>query len=251
MAAIENRHIIFLCHLIDSGKKRQKILLGINVLFTVSREQDILTLLQAKTLVNIAGLNLGKVLMQHLCHRTTSNIGTFLGQTTVSEITTRMLRVCHIDIADNVHNATVGLFRQTLILTPVTSFHVEDGDMQALSSNHTQARVGIPQHQYCIRLRLNHHLVALVDDVTHRGTKVITYCLHINVRVCQLQVLKEHPVQVIVVVLTSMSQQTVEVLTALGNHSSQSDYLWASTHDNQQLQFSIVLKMLYIHNIFL
>jgi hypothetical protein len=45
-----------------------------------------------------------------------------------------------------------------------------------------------------------------------------------------------------------MCQQAVEILPALVNHRCQSDNLRTGTDDNQQLQLSIILKMLYLHN---
>lgn len=70
-----------------------------------------------------------------------------------------MLRVSHIHITDDIHNTAVGLLRQTFVLATVSCLHVEDGDVQALSTNHRQAAVGITQYKYCIRLGLNHHLI--------------------------------------------------------------------------------------------
>ena len=52
VAGIQYRHIVFLCHLIDSCEKRKEILLGIYILLPVSGEKDIFTLvifLQLKT----------------------------------------------------------------------------------------------------------------------------------------------------------------------------------------------------------
>jgi len=154
-----------------------------------------------------------------------------------------VLAIRHVHIADDVNNSAVGLLRQALVLTSVTSLHVEDGDMQTLCANHAQAAIGITKNQYCIRLYLHHQLVALGNDVTHGLTQVITYGFHIHIRISQLQILEEHPVQVIVIVLTCMCQQRIKILTTFINHSCQSDNLRACTHDNQQLQFSIIFKL--------
>ena len=186
--------------------------------------------------------------MEHLGHRTACDIGAFLGQTTVGQIATGMLRVRHIHIRNNIDDATVGLLGQALVLTAVASLHVEDGDMQALGTNHAQTGVGIAQHQHSIGLGLDHHLIRLVDDVTHRGAKVITYRLHIDVGVSEFEVLEENPIQVVVVVLTGMGQQTVKVLPTLIDHCCQPDNLRTCAHDNQQLQFAVMLKLFIIHN---
>ena len=38
MRAIENRHIVLLCHLVDGGEEGEEVLLGVYVLFTMSRQ---------------------------------------------------------------------------------------------------------------------------------------------------------------------------------------------------------------------
>ena len=39
MTAVEYRHVVFLCHLIDGGEERQEVLLGVYILLTMGREQ--------------------------------------------------------------------------------------------------------------------------------------------------------------------------------------------------------------------
>ena len=47
MAAVEDRHIVFLCHFVDGIEEREEVLLCVDILFSVGREQDIFALLQA------------------------------------------------------------------------------------------------------------------------------------------------------------------------------------------------------------
>ena len=70
MTRIKNWHIILLCHFIDSRKKRHKIFLCINVFLTVSREENIITFLQAKSLVNITCLNFSKIIDESFYQKT-------------------------------------------------------------------------------------------------------------------------------------------------------------------------------------
>ena len=246
MTAIKDWHIVFLSHLVDSGEETHKVLLGINVLFSMCAQKNILSFLQAQTLVNIAGLNLCEVVMQHLCHRAAGDVSALLGQTGICQIPAGVLTVRHIHITDDIHNPAIGLLWQALILTTVAGFHMEDGDMQALGTNHAEAAVGVTQHQYCIGLHFHHQLVTLGNDVAHSLTQVITYSLHIHIRICQLQVFEEHPIQVVVIVLTGVCQQAVKVLTALINHCSKADNLRPCANNNQKLQLSIVLKLCHI-----
>lgn len=53
MAAVEDGHVVLFCHVVDSIEERKEVLLCVDVFFTVSRKENILALLQTKTLVNI------------------------------------------------------------------------------------------------------------------------------------------------------------------------------------------------------
>lgn len=117
--------------------------------------------------MHIARFDVGKVVVKHFRHWRTCHIGALLGQTAIGKIAASVLRVCHIHIADDVHDATVGFFGQTFVLTAVTSLHVEDWNVQTLGTNHAQARVGVAQHKHRIRLGLYHHLVTLINNITH------------------------------------------------------------------------------------
>ena len=102
--------------------------------------------------MHIAGFNIRKIVVKHFSHRRAGHIGALLGQPAVGKVAACMLRVSHIHVADNIHNATVGLFRQTLVFAAVAGFHVEDGDVQTLGAYHRKARVGVAQHEHTVGL---------------------------------------------------------------------------------------------------
>lgn len=41
VAAVEDGHVVILCHFVDGGEEREEVLLGVDVLFPVSRQKDI------------------------------------------------------------------------------------------------------------------------------------------------------------------------------------------------------------------
>ena len=45
VAAVKDRHVVLFCHLVNGVEEGHKVLLGVDVLFTVGREEDIFTLL--------------------------------------------------------------------------------------------------------------------------------------------------------------------------------------------------------------
>ncbi len=169
--------------------------------------------------------NLFQIVVQHFCHRGACDIGAFLGQTGIGKIAAGMFAIGKVDIGDDVDNAAIGFLRQTLVLASVASLHVEDGDVESLGADDAQTRIGVAQDKHSIWLYLYHQLVALGDDVAHRLAQVNAHGFHIDVGVGQLEVLEEHAIEVIVVVLTRMCQQAVEVLATLVDDSRKADNL--------------------------
>ena len=57
MAGVEDRHIVLFRHLVDGGEQRGKVLLGVDVLLAVGRQQNVLALLETQTLVDVGCLD--------------------------------------------------------------------------------------------------------------------------------------------------------------------------------------------------
>ena len=183
----------------------------------------------------VGSLNLLEVVMQHFSHGATRDVCALLGQTTIGKVSSRMLAVGHVHVGDDVDDAAVGLLGQTLVLTTVAGLHVEDGDVQTLGADDTQAAVGVAQDEDGIGLDLHHQLVALGDDVAHGLAQIVADGIHVNLGIGELQVLEEHAVEVIVVVLARMRQYGVEVLTTFVDDGCQANNLRARADDDQQL----------------
>ena len=79
MATVEDGHVVLLRHLVDSSEEGEDVLLRVNVFLTVSGQENILAFLQAEALVDIAGLDLGKVVVEDFCHGGPCDIGALLG----------------------------------------------------------------------------------------------------------------------------------------------------------------------------
>ena len=214
VAGVQDGHIVFGGHLIDGVEEREEVLLGVDILLAVSGEEDILTFFETQTLVNVAGLNLGQVVVQHFCHRGAGDVGALFGEAGVGEVTAGVLAVGHVHVRDDVHDAAVGLLGQAFVLATVAGFHVEDRDMETLGADDGEAGVGVAQNEHGVRLHLYHELVALGDDIAHGLTQVVAYGFHVHVRVGELEVLEEDAVEVVVVVLPGVCQQAVEILAA-------------------------------------
>lgn len=243
MAAVQHGHIVLLRHFIDGSKKAHEILLRVDVLLPVGGKQNVLSLFQSQAGVDAAGFDFGQVLVEHFGHGAAGDVGALLGQAVLRQVTAGVLRVAQVHIGDNVHNAAVGLLRQALVLAAIAGLHVEDGDVQPLGADDAEAGVGVPQHQDGVRLQVNHQVVAFGDDVPHGLAQGVPHRVQVDIRVGQAQVLEEHTVEVIVVVLAGVGQEGIEILPALGDDRGQADDLRTGTDNDEKLQLPVIFKM--------
>ena len=146
VAGVQNRHVVLLCHRVDGVEQAQEVLLRVDVLLAVGAQQDVSTLFEAEARVDIAGLNLRKVLVQDLRHWRTRHVSALLRQSAVRQVPAGVLGVGEIDIGDDIDNSPVRLLRQALILAAVSGLHVEDRDVQPLRTDYAQAGVRVAQH---------------------------------------------------------------------------------------------------------
>ena len=253
VAAVQTRHVVLFGHFIDGGKEARDVFLRIDVFFAVGAEQNVLALFETEAGVDVARFDLCEVLVQNFGHGAAGHVRAFLGQAAVSEVAASVFGVSHVHVADNVHDAAVGLFGQAFILAAVASFHVENRDVQTLCGNGRKAAVGVTENQQSIGFASNHKLVAAIDDVTHGCAEIVTDGIHVDFGILEAQVLEEHAVQVVIVVLAGMRENAVKVLAALVDNCREADDFRARTHDNQKFQLAVVgefhvaIISLYIH----
>lgn len=185
--------------------------------------------------MDVAGLDIGEVVVEDFCHGGSRDIGALLGQAAVGEVSSCVFRVGHIHVGDDIDDTAVGLLGQALVLAAVASLHVENGDMESLCSDNTEAAVGVAKDQYAVGLGLGEELVGTVDDVAASSAKVVTDCIHIDLGLCELQILEEDTVEVVVIVLACVGENHVKVLAALVDDGGETDDLGARANNDDQL----------------
>ena len=235
MATVEDGHIVLLRHLVDSSEEGEEVFLRVDIFLTVGGQENVLTFLQAKTLVDVAGLNIGEVVVEDFRHGGSCDIGALLGQTAVGEVSSCVLRIGHIHVGDDIDDTAVGLLGQALVLATVAGLHVKNGDMESLGSDNAEAAVGIAKDQYAVGLGLGEELVGAVDDVAAGSAKVVTDGIHIDLGLCELQVLEEDTVEVVIVVLASVGENDIKILTALVDDGGETDDLGARADNDNEL----------------
>ena len=235
VAGVQDRHVVLLGQRVDRGEQAREVRLGVDVLLAVGGEQHVALRLKAELGQDVRGLDLVQVGAQDLRHGRPGDVGALRGAAGVLQVAAGVLGVCQVDVGDHVDDAAVGLLGQALVLAAVARLHVEDWDMEPLCRDGGQAAVGVAQDEQRVGLDLDHQLVARGDDVAHGLAQVGAHGVEVDVRVGELQVAEEDAVERVVVVLTGVCQQAVEVAAALLDDLGQADDLGACAHDNQQL----------------
>ncbi len=199
--------------------------------------------------MNVGAHDLVEVLVQDLGHRRTCDIGAFFRQSAVSEVAAGVFRIRQIDIADDVNDAAVGLFRQALVLATVSGLHVEDRDMQAFCPDHGETAVGVTEHQDGIRLDLGHKLVGTCDDISHGLAEVVTDSVQVDFRFIELKVAEKDAVQRVVVILPGMGENDIKILATFLDYGGQTDNLRTCADDDQKFQFTVVFPSRFVFHI--
>ena len=190
---------------------------------------------KAKALVDVAGLDIGEVVVENFCHGGPCDIGALLGQTAVGEVSSCVLRVGHVHVGNDIDDTAVGLLGQALVLAAVAGLHVENGDMESLCSDDAEAAIGVAKDQYAVRLGLGEELVGAVDDIAASSAKIVTDSIHIDLGLGELQILEEDTVEVVIVVLARVGENHVKVLAALVDDGGETDDLGARADNDNEL----------------
>lgn len=79
MATVEDGHVVFLRHLVDSSEEGEEVFLRVDIFLAMGGQENIFAFLQAEALVDIAGLDLGEVVVEDFRHGGPCDIGALLG----------------------------------------------------------------------------------------------------------------------------------------------------------------------------
>lgn len=154
-----------------------------------------------------------------------------------------MFAIGEIDVAYDVHNAAVGLFRKAFVLTAVACFHMENRDVEAFGPYDAEAAVGITQDKDCIGLESCEEFVGAIDYVAASCAKVIPHCVHIDFGSSEFEVFKKDAVQIVVVVLACVGKNYVEILAAFADYRGKTDNLRTCSHHDAEFEFAVILPM--------
>ena len=237
VAGVQHRHVILRRHGVDRREQRTEILLRVDVFLPVGGEQNVFAFFEAEPGVNVACLDLRQILMQYLRHGAAHHEGALLRNARGVQIAPCVLGVAEVHIGGHIHNAAVRLLRQALVKAAVPGLHVEDRNVQPLGGDDGQAGIGIAQHQHGVRLDLLHEGVALGNDRADRLAEVCPGGVQVVVRRAEAQVLKEHLVQLVIVILAGVDENLLKIAVAALYGGGQANDLRPRAEDRHQLEF--------------
>lgn len=79
MTTVEDGHVVLFRHLVDSSEEGEEVLLRVDIFLAMGGQENILAFLQTEALVHVAGLDIGKVVVENLRHGGPCDIGALLG----------------------------------------------------------------------------------------------------------------------------------------------------------------------------
>ena len=79
MTTVEDGHVVLLRHLVDSSKEGEEVFLRVDIFLAMSGQENILAFLQAEALVDVAGLDIGEIVVEDFRHGGSCDIGALLG----------------------------------------------------------------------------------------------------------------------------------------------------------------------------
>ena len=236
VAGVQHRQVVLRRHGVYRREERTEILLRVDILLPVGREQNVLAFFQTEPGVNVACLDLRKILVQHLRHGAAHHEGALLRDARGVQIAPCVLGVAEVYIGGHVYNAAVRFLRQALVKASVSGLHVENRNVQPLGGDDGQAGIGIAQHQHGVRPDLLHEGVALGNDRADRLAEVRPDGIQVIVRGTKPQILKEHLVQLVVVILPGVDENLMEIAVAALYGGGQTNDLRPRAENRHQLE---------------
>ena len=153
-----------------------------------------------------------------------------------------MFGIRHIDVGNDIDNSAVRFFGQTFVLAAVARFHMENGDMKPLCGDCRKAGISIPEDEHCIGRNFRNKLIRTVYNIPDSRPEVVAYGVHIDFGRVEFQILEKHAVQVIIVILTGMSKQAVEILPAFFYDCGKPYNFRAGSDDDKQFEPAVVFE---------
>ena len=203
-------------------------------------DDEILALRNSHRLENLrcVALHLRHLLRQHLQHRRTGLDDLIRRQTFAQEIFARNARIAQIDVADVIHDLAVRLFRNALVKTTVSRLHVEYGNVALLRRNRAQTAIRIAKYQKRLGFRLFKNGIDSLKNLAGRHSGVSAGGIQEVIGFPEPEILEEHLVQLIVVILSGMHQNMLDSRTRIQllHHARQPDNLRPRTHNRHHFQ---------------
>ena len=230
-----DRQLEGLRNLIKAVDEIEEVPLLGDVLLAVGGNDEVLVLPDAHLLQDRRRvlLHFGKLHGQDLEHRRSGLDDLVRRQSLAQQVFAGNRGVAEVDVRDMVHDLAVGLLGDALVEAAVAGLHVEDRDMALLRGDGAEAAVCVPEDEERIRLHLLQNGIDRLEDLSGRHGGVPSRGVQEAIRLLEPEVLEEHLVELVVVVLPRVHQDMVDRRTRvqLLQHTRETDDLRTRPHD--------------------
>ncbi|OPZ10397.1 MAG: hypothetical protein BWZ06_01911 [Bacteroidetes bacterium ADurb.BinA261] len=218
---------------IENFHQMKEILFRIDVFLPVCRNHKIFFLFKSQLLQNRGFLNFRQVMHQYLIHRTARFDDPVSWQSFPQQVFPRNRAVSKIDIRNMIHYFAVAFFGNTLVETPVTRFHVKNGNVPLLGCNGAKARVGIAQDQKGVGLFFFQYRIYVDENLSGRFGRILSCCIQKVVRFANPQVVVKYFIEFVIVVLPRMHSHVLNGFrfVELGHNTRKTNDFRACSYD--------------------
>lgn len=232
----DDRHPEMVRCLVERGIEPRELLGDVDVLLPMGRHDDVLALLEAELLQDIAALDLFPVGVYHLKHRRARDEGPVFPQPLPDQVIVGEMGVGHVDVAHVIDDDAVGHLRHVPVPAAVPRLHVEDRDLEPFRGDGREGGVRVPQDENRLGPYGLHQIVRLRNDKAHRLAEVLAHARQKMIGLPEAQLIEEDLAQLIVVALARVGKDMIEFLIAFLDDFRQTDDLGPGPEDRHELK---------------
>ncbi len=194
----------------------------VDVLLAVGADEEVAAAARARGVQDVRGLDLRTEVLQHLPHGRAGQEDAPGVQPLGEQVAPGVLGVDEVEVGDVVDQPPVGLLRHVLVEAAVAGLHVVDGDPHPLGHQRGDAAVGVAQDEDRVGSFREQHL-ARSRSASRRARDPARTCRRPSKwsGSRSAEVVEEHLVERVVVVLAGVHQHVVDALVQARDHPRQ------------------------------
>jgi hypothetical protein len=231
----DHRQALRFSQSVETGEQRVEPRRIIDVLLPMRAGNEIAPALQPQSGENVGGRDFGAEMVQHLRQMGADLEDPIGWKSFGQQIAARVFRQRHVHVAQMVDDFAIQLFRHALIEAAIARLHVENGNLASLGGNDSEARVRVTIDENRLRPLPLQHGVGRGQHPRDGVDRMLAGGIEEVVGAADAEILEEHLVQLIVVILAGMYQQMIGQTVQTFDDPAHLDQLGPRAQDGHDL----------------